>query len=149
MKKIIRKITVLVCASVLFILPVSTAYAATIPVLVIDIPELGVKVYDYQILEVNDGASTALYDPTTSDRTIPVPAGKSFSLQIIADAFDADHALQVTIFAPGYSYNEILTSTNGGFFIDIPARTTDTNYHVWLNARYYDVLLYSFTTTIR
>lgn len=148
MKKIFKRVFVIVFAATLFALPVSIAYAATVPVLVINLPELGVKVYDYQVTEANDGVSTAIYDPTTSDQTIPVPAGKSFKLQINLRQNDS---VQITIFGKTTFYkNQIYTTSSGGIIIDeLPINSFDENYHIWLNAPYGDAFIYSFTTTIK
>lgn len=125
MKKLFRKIVLLSCAVVLFIQPVASAFAATIPVLVIDIPESGVKVYKYEVVEVNDGISTALYDPTTTDQTIFVPADKTFKIQINANS---NASLQVTISGQDLYFNEIITTTSGAIFVELPANSYDENY---------------------
>jgi hypothetical protein len=146
MKKIFRKIVLLSCVAVLFILPAASAFAATIPVLVIDIPENGVKVYKYEVVEVNDGISTALYDPTTTNQTIFVPADKTFKIQINANN---NASLQVTVFGQDLYFNEIVTTTSGAIFVELPANSYDENYKVWVTAHFNDVQLYGFTTTIR
>lgn len=150
MKKILRKFAVLVFAVMLFSIPISEAYAATVPVIDIDAPDIGLKVYKYNVIEYSEGLSTLLYDPTTSDQTIPVPAGKSFQLQIITNAYDNAHNLQVTLYTnSGVKYNEVLTTTNGGFMVDIPPQSSDMRYTVCLNALILDVTIYSFATFIR
>jgi hypothetical protein len=148
MKNILRKIIILICVAVLFVMPVSTAYAASIPVLVINIPELGVKVYDFTpyAIEANDGISTALYDPSTSDQTIPVAAGKNFQIQINVNQ---NASLQVTIFGNTLYYNETLTTSSEAIFINLPANSYNENYHIWLNAPYNAVTIYNYTTTIQ
>ena len=142
MKKFLRRITLLALVATMFIMPASTALAASTPELVIDIP--GVKYFEYQPSPyfVASGQSPILKDTTTSDGCWDVPAGKSFRCQI-----DVDRNTTVTFrvlivsSSSGISYDQVVT---GSFAIcDIPAKATDTCYQVWVVA-YSDINIYGY-----
>jgi hypothetical protein len=148
MKKILKRVFVIVFAATLFAIPVSTAYAATVPVLVIDLPEIGVKVYSFSppVIEYNDGLSTAIYDPSTSNQTFHVPAGKTFDVDVLCNN---NATLRVTVFDTYHLYfNEIITSASGYIEFTLPPLPNDVDYSVWLTATTYDVTISAYEVTI-
>lgn len=144
MKRILKKIIVLVCVATLLVMPASTALAATsTPVLVINYD--GVKYFDYQPDFVLNAFTTTGLDDTTNPIgwggcPWTVTAGKTFRVQITT--VETNTSLQVLIISPtnGLMYNQILSTTNGGFMIDLPIASNDS-YLVWVTAQYTPVTI--------
>lgn len=134
MKKILRRITVLALVATLFVMPASTALAARpTPELVLYAP--GTKYFRFKptpyFLEGN-GHSLILEDTTTNNGWWEVPAGKPFRCQVTL-AHSTPGTFQVLIASPsGIEYKQLITSFYA--LCDIPAKSTDTRYQVWVTS---------------
>ncbi len=133
MKKIIRKITVLVCASVLFILPVSTAYAASTPVLVGTISNL--KIYEYQNepLRLDPGDTVVIADISNNGSAWTIPPGLTFLFNVDFTSYSTGALLvEFHRFTPSYMYMSQTIYSSAGFGIVSPG--PEATYFVVLKA---------------
>lgn len=144
MKKLLRKIMVLICIAVMFLMPTSCALAETsTPVLVINYD--GRKYFDYQPDFVLDTFITTTLHDTTNPVGIAghpwtVTSGKTFRIDIIT--VEQNCTLQVVVLnGAGYViYNNVLTTNYGGVVVDLPI-TSDDSYYVWVTAYYSPVTI--------
>lgn len=128
MNKVLKKLTVLVCALVLAVMPASSVFAATnsIPVLVSSSP--GAKAYQFQPspLDLSAGQVVYLMD---NGSTWNVAAGQQFSLTC-----NAGGSFNVKIYKTGYGF--VYDSyVSDWFYYDSAVEQQSTSYIVFVVAQ--------------
>ena len=123
MKKILRKITVLITVAALSVLPVSTAYAASVPVRVGS--DSNFIYYEYQDQPVLLQPGQSLVIAAEDGGVFNVPPNKYFLLEV---EFNTTSPITIEYFryAPSYLMaSGIFDAPVGGFgFVEIPEAST-------------------------
>jgi hypothetical protein len=129
MKKVLRKITMLICVATLLIVP-ATALASpySVPVLTSEYPEFGFKMYEYRpdALDLQPGQQAHLID---NGAAWLLPTGKSLFLACNVPS----GLIRVQVHVSGYGFvTDFVTHT--GFTINQPGDYTDRYVHVVVTA---------------
>lgn len=132
MKKMLKKIMVLVVAATLFVMPASTALAASNPVVIFDDDDLTFITYQPDPYFLEGGHSLILADITNSDGWWDVPAGKYFRLQLTLDGNVSGTFRVLIVNSSGIVYDSVIT---GAFALcEVPPIPTNTRYQIWVTA---------------
>jgi hypothetical protein len=111
MKKMLRKIMVLALAATLFVMPASTALAASQPVVLNDADGNTLIGFQPDPLSLQGGGSNFWFldDITSTDLNWYVPAGKSFNFQIFTN--EANTTTRIQIFRNGTKVSDYVSSS--------------------------------------
>jgi hypothetical protein len=130
MKKILRKITVLALAATLFVMPASTALAASEPVLVLETDNL--KGFDFlpDPYPLKPGGSLFLHN-NVIDGYWAIPKGNKMT---VVSNFVYNDVLEYRVYRvlPNPCLVAKGNSDNGSFFVEIPEYDEDALYRVAL-----------------
>ena len=120
---------VLALATALFLMPASTAYAASNPTLVVYVPGV-VSYYDYRPDSYHPTGSNQLIDITDADGDWVVPANKSFLFLVDFENY-ADCRLTILRMHDS-GFDVVVNSVFKGYGIryNIPSTTSDAKYRV-------------------
>jgi hypothetical protein len=147
MKKVFKKLAVLVCAMVLAVMPVSSAFASTqVPIVTTNVPGV-FKAFQYQppLLEFNDGIATQLSDITTSNGDWYVPAGTTMRFTITTEQPYTSMLVTVYSRTTGLKYQRLHTSSINGFDFDVPAPAYNDYYVLMVDSNGVNNLINSYT----
>ena len=130
MKNMLKKVIVLAIVAVMFVMPASTALAASTPTLKVELP--GYKYFKYEPTPffLQNGYSVILEDTTTYDGRFYVEAGKPFHLDI---GLDGTGWFRVIIAYDNTNYNTGTISSNM-YSVVLPPLDHDTRYQIWVTA---------------
>ncbi len=147
MKKMLRRISALVCIVTLFAAP-ATAFAASEPVLSFSYdenPEYQFKIFKFvpepYFLSGSQAIALILRDVTTSDGLWNTPEGLTFRVDII---FSGPCTFRLLVARMGYGTVLDETVTGSSCYFDIPSISSNAEYQVWI-LPYSDVYIETYT----
>lgn len=139
MKKILRRIFVIALAATLFVMPTSTALAASTPVATYDADGLTMIDFQPDDLFVSGGGSNAytFRDVTDATGNWYVTAGKTFSFQVVTKPLNT--TTRIVIFKNGVLMSDYVSSSStSGYRFDITPEGTN-NYWTFVFLPYTDM----------
>jgi hypothetical protein len=135
MKKMLRKIVVLVCVATLFVMPASTALAASAPVVIYDADGLTMIEFQPDPLYIPGGGMNTYFldDMSNPSGTWYVPAGKNFNFEFMIGA-NTSATAKIQIFKNDVLVSSYVSSATEAFYFHITPEGTNNNWRFAITA---------------